>query len=552
MARKSRKVENTAVSSVALYIRTAQYIRLSVEDNKNRGNSIETQQKVLDNYIALNPEFTVHDVYIDNGLTGANFDRPEFKRMIEDVEIGKIDCVICKDLSRLGRNIIDTGFYIEKYFPGHNIRFIAVTDCYDSDDNTNSQAGVVMPLKNMINEAYSIEISKKIRAQAQKDMQSGKFIGARPPFGYIKDPNDCHKLIVDETAAPIVRQIFEWAANGAGLNTIVKRLNEAGFPTPNEYAQNNGIINFRNLPGKGKWQTRTVDRILFLETYTGDMVQGKTKSNRRIQTNVKDKTQWIRVKNTHEPIVNREVWETVQKIRENVANQHADKVVEPYTENIFKGKVFCASCGGSLHRSRNKRKKSADIYKFTCLTKSRVAKDICPGLYMPEVELLSTVLTVLKEQAKVIIGENTFVKRNNDGIQALQAELKAEKLTLNDRIDKDRRMLLSLYESLKQDAITQKEYFKLKLGYETKIRTTLDSLAACDEKIAELNDNVSAHNDLTDTLKDICADSDLDRDLIIKLIDKIKIDANRNVEISFNWQNEFDDILHMIGGVADV
>ena len=470
--------------------------------------------------------------------------------MIEDVEQGKIDCIICKDLSRLGRNIIDTGFYIEKHFPTHNVRFVAVTDGYDSDDDTNSQAGVIMPLKNMINEAYSIEISRKIRAQAQKDMRNGKFIGARPPFGYIKHPQDCHKLIIDENAAPFVRQIFEWAADGAGLNTIVMRLNESGIPTPNEYAQGNGIINFRNLSGNGKWQTRTVGKILSLETYMGDLVQGKTKSNRRVQSLVEDKEQWIVVRNTHEPIVSREIWESVQKIRENVANEHTAKVVDPYSENIFKGKVFCADCGGSLHRSRTKRKKSEDVYKFTCLAKSRIEKSACPGLYMPEKELYSAALTVLKEQAKIIIGENTRLKRKNDSIQALQAELKAEKAALNDRIDKDRRLLRSLYENLKHDVITRKEYFELKVGYEMKIRTALDSLTMCDDKLTGLNDSIAAHNDLTATLKDICANSDLDRDLIIKLIDRIEIDADRQIEISFNWQNEFSGMFDMIGGVV--
>ena len=170
MARKSRKVENTETSRVALYIRTAMYVRLSVEDSKGRSNSIEVQQNIIEQYLAEKGNFKVSKVYIDNGMTGTNFDRPGFQQMLQDIEDGLIDCVAVKDLSRLGRNAIDTGYYIEKYFPLHEVRFISVTDNYDTDDMSNSSGGVVLHLKNMINEVYAIEISKKIRAQAHQSM----------------------------------------------------------------------------------------------------------------------------------------------------------------------------------------------------------------------------------------------------------------------------------------------------------------------------------------------------------------------------------------------
>lgn len=190
MARKSRKnIAPQPTAQVAMYIRTAMYVRLSVEDNSHRGNSIENQQLVLNDYLAEKPEFKVYDTYIDNGLSGTNFNRPSFQRMLSDIEAGQIDCVIVKDLSRLGRNFIDTSYYIEQYFFTRNIRFIAVTDQFDTANPDNIHGGIMLPLKNMINEAYALDIGKKIKAQQRQAMRDGEFVGGRAPYGYKKAPD---------------------------------------------------------------------------------------------------------------------------------------------------------------------------------------------------------------------------------------------------------------------------------------------------------------------------------------------------------------------------
>ena len=198
MARKSRKnTVNTQpeILNTAVYIRTAQYIRLSVEDSHNQGNSIENQKMILDDFITRNGNMRLAGVYIDNEATGTNFQRPEFQRMIEDIENGKIECVIAKDLSRLGRNSIDTGFYIDSYFPEKKVRFIAVNDNFDTDAPSNGDK-MLLYIKNIINEAYALDIGKKIKTQAQQAMRDGQYVSARPKYGYLKDPNNCHKLIV--------------------------------------------------------------------------------------------------------------------------------------------------------------------------------------------------------------------------------------------------------------------------------------------------------------------------------------------------------------------
>ncbi|MBR4907778.1 MAG: recombinase family protein, partial [Acidaminococcaceae bacterium] len=350
MARKSRKNALTeAPKKASVFIRTAVYLRLSVEDNNNRGNSLENQQLIIQDYLADKPEFKVVCTFTDNGLSGLNYNRPGFQNMLEEIEAGRIDCVIVKDLSRLGRNFIDTGYYIEQYFVTRNTRFIAVTDQFDSSRADQLHGGIMLPLKNMINEAYALDIGRKIKAQAHQAMLDGEFVGARAPYGYMKDPKNCHKLIVDEGAAPVVRQIFQWAYEKMGVNQIVLRLNEAGVVTPNIYKREHGDEGKRYKTGCEKWQTRTVAMILRNQTYTGDLVQGKSKTvdHQQMPASPED---YIIVRNTHPALVSREMFAAVQAYRQQVAGKYTDKAPIPYTPNIFQGRIFCGHCGKSLHR----------------------------------------------------------------------------------------------------------------------------------------------------------------------------------------------------------
>ncbi len=279
MARTSRKNPTATLELGAIRPRysVAAYIRLSVEDNKKKGDSVETQKSILDDFIAMNPELHLYDYYIDNGTTGMNFSRPAFQKMLSDAENGVINCIIVKDLSRFGRNVIDTGYYIEKYLPVLKVRFVAVNDNFDNSV-VNPGDSIMLPLKNMINEAYALDIERKIKAQQRQAMHNGDFIGARSPYGYLKHPENCHKLVVDPQTAPVVRQIFEWAYEKAGINDIARRLNEAGIATPSHTKKASGHIKHENLLGNNKWQTHTVALILSNEVYTGDMVQGKSKT----------------------------------------------------------------------------------------------------------------------------------------------------------------------------------------------------------------------------------------------------------------------------------
>lgn len=342
------------------------YIRLSVEDNGSRGDSLETQQQIMEAHLALCPDIEVVEVYIDNGVSGQTFERPSFQRLLADVEAGKINCVAVKDLSRLGRSAIDSGYYVEKYFPLHGVRFLAINDQYDSEDENNGTGQIALPLKNLMNEAYALDISRKVRAQQHQAMRAGEFIGSRPPYGYRKDPANCHRLLVNTDTAPVVRQIFRWAADGVALNAIVKKLNEASVPTPSHYLASIGLISNNKIMGSGKWQTRTVGKILADEVYVGDMVQGKTRSVKRKQVPT-DPADWIVIRDTHEPLVSRELFQKAQNVRAQAAQKYAKTEKLSFSPNIFKGRIFCGHCGKSLHRQR-----SHDRYFFRCISNDRI------------------------------------------------------------------------------------------------------------------------------------------------------------------------------------
>ena len=524
----------------SLYIRTALYIRLSVEDNKKRGHSIENQKLVLENFLAGRPEFVVCNTYVDNGATGTNFHRPGFQQMLSDIEAGLIDCVIVKDLSRLGRNSIDTGYYIEQYFRVHQIRFIALTDQFDTADASNLHGGIMLPLKNMINEAYALDIGRKIKAQARQAMKDGEYIGARAPYGYRKDPENCHKLLIDPEAAEVVFQIFQWAYEHVGLNDIARRLNEQGIQTPSHRKRATGEITHENLVGSGKWQTRTVAKILDSEVYTGDLVQGKTKivDHRQVQA---DGDNLIIATNTHEAIISHEVFEAVKAYRRQVCEESKAHEVDPYTPNIFKGKVFCAHCGGSLHRQRNKRKKGPDVYLFHCLTKSRVDKNGCLGVSVTEKDLLAAVVAILQQELTVALGNYSFVLEAEVKRKKERDDLKAGISAKKQEIDRNRRFVRGLYENFVQKVLTSEEYFTMKKDYEAAIATLSDEISTLENGLAVMDAQLAKYRELEQDAKVLEKDHTLTAALIDRLIEKIEITHDKEIRVSFRFKSEFEE-----------
>ncbi len=536
MARKSRKESaQVMVQETVSTCRAAIYVRLSVEDSHTHSASIETQQMIIAQFLECNPDIQVYDTYIDNGTSGTTFHRPAFQKMLSDIESGLVNCVIVKDLSRLGRNTIDTGYYIEQYFRMRNIRFIAVNESFDTFAPEDAHAGIIIPLRNMINEAYALDIGRKIKAQQRQAMKDGKFIGSRTPYGYLKAPDDCHQLIIDPVAAPVVQKIFQWASEGAGLNTITVRLNDAGYLPPSHYKNTQGIITHENLMGNGNWNTRTVARILHAQVYTGDLVQGRTKIVDHQQVEASE-MEWTVVHGTHEAIISHELFETVQRILEKAAQQSKEREIREYTPNILKGKVFCAHCGGSLHRQRNIRKKTEGVYFYDCLTKSRVSKEKCPGVYIREDMLLDALADMIQNTLETALGSYSLSLVELPQQATERTDLKKKISSRRQEIQRLNGLIRSLYENLIQGILLKEEYITYKGKYESRIEQLTGEVADLEKGLKALDKQIAQYR----ALKRDSDDLRENRELTAALIDRIEIAKDKQITVHCRFENEFD------------
>ena len=541
MARKSRKnnISNEiTISKSNFTIHTAFYIRLSVEDNKNRGNSIEHQQMLLKNFVAVNPEFQVIKTYIDNGKTGTNFERPAFQEMLQDIETGKIQCVIVKDLSRLGRNYIDTGYYIQSYFPAYHVRFIALNENFDTEKEDSNN--ILFTVLNMINESYAIDASKKVREQAARDRKAGKFIGDKAPYGYKKSPEDCHKLIVDEEAANVVKQIFQWVLEGTSYDKIAILLNEANILTPGFYGKKKGLISSQNLIGQGYWQTFTIAKIVRSEIYTGDMVQGKsvTIQHKQIKTDKKD---WIVVKNTHEAIISNETFEKAQQCRIEIDKKSKFKNKIPYTENVLKGKIFCQCCGKNLNRGRKITKTKGEIYYFFCITNWRIKKGNCEGVRINERKLFQKILSLFDEKRNLFLEKEQYLQQQIQSMQKNMVLWKQQQTALEMQMNEKRLYLQALYENLINKVITQTEYKELRKNYQNKIENLLSEVT-CLEEIQQCNSQKIEH--ILKLKKDfqLIQNSGITKEFADKFIERVEVSPDNTVTVTFY----FDELLNEI------
>ena len=547
MARKSRKGVATLEKPKKNYMkiwRTALYIRLSVEFNGKRGDSLETQRQIMEAYAALCPDLEIVEVYTDNGISGRTFERKDFQRMLADVEAGKINCIMVKDLSRLGRNTIDTGYYIEKYFPLHGVRFISVNDQFDSEYGENSGNHLIVPLKNMINEAYAADISKKVRAQQNQAMRDGEFVGARPPYGYRKDPDNCHRLLVNEDTAPIVQQIFQWTVDGIPLNVIVKRLNESGVMTPGYYLASVGLITSEKLMGSGKWQTWTVGKILADQVYTGDMVQGKHTNVGHKQIPTKPEN-WIVVQNTHEALVSRELFERAQAIRRRAAAKYTATEKKPYTENILRGRVFCGCCGKNLHRQRSYKQR----FFYRCITNDRTGGKACTSniRYFREEDLFSTIVTIIRQEAESMVGESLRLKQCDGKIAAQKAQVDQEIAELGQQTQKNKAIRAGLYENFVKGILTRAEYLEMQEGYSRKISVAVERVQQLQTRQSELERQVRRYTSMADKLAAVDKDTALSSLLVNQLIKRVTVNGPDDVSIDFSFDGGFERVREVLG-----
>lgn len=516
------------------FYKVAEYIRLSREDgDKAESDSIGNQRKLITNYIAGKEEFILYDTYEDDGFTGTNYNRPAFKRMLTDIEDGKVNCVVVKDLSRFGRDYIDTGNYLERYFPDNDVRFISITDNIDS---MKQAYDMLLPIKNIFNEQYSRDISRKIHASMKTKQEAGEFIGAFASYGYRKSAADKNKLVIDHYAAEIVRRVFNMYIEGYGKNSIANTLNKEGIVCPSEYKKRNGE-NYRNcnrLEETYYWTYSTISRMLKNEMYAGNMVQGRKTQHMRSKQRTLDKEEWIIVEGTHEAIIDSDTWNKVQ----NLLKQRTRSLGLDQNKSMFAGYLKCGDCGRSLVKKSGGKAKGDGGIKYYCGTYVRSGRQYCTPHPLP-----SNILE------KIILDDLNILIENTDSLQDIVKNCKntkvpalwetdRERTRLNAELDKVRKLKKAIYEDYREELITKEEFITYKRGYlqkEELIRKQLESIGT---------------NQYTQTAADFCQNPwiqhlleqkgihKLNRDIVAEMIKEIKVFENHRIKITYRFSGE--------------
>ena len=527
--------------------RAALYVRLSREDgDKVESDSIANQKELLHQFVDLEPDISVFNVYVDDGWSGTNFDRPEFNRMMSDMKQGKIDCVIVKDLSRLGRNYIEAGQYIEKIFPLLDIRFISVTDNLDSFKNPQSMNNIIVPFKNLINDEYCRDISNKVRSSLDMKRKQGKHIGSFACYGYMKDPEDHNHLIIDEEAASVVRNIYQWYISGMSMLAITQKLNALKIPNPSSYKKMQGL-NYKSneKTSDGKWQDSSIRRILGNQMYIGNLVQGvlKIKSYKVQVAQRVNKEDWIIVEGTHEPIISKEDFETVQTLLKR-RTRKAPRNNEVY---LFSGYVRCGDCGRSMAR-KHLHHDYGDYTYFVCTTHTKLDKTACSKHTTRADKLEKIVLSAIQSQIALAVDMDQAIcdinKNDNVNKEAVRLRKLLEKSKAE--VQKFEEMMLDLYPDWKSGAISQAEYIKLKGRFEGQKQNAIQKIESYKDQIEHVEKGQDSSNEFLEKFIKYRNIDKLTREVLVALVDMIYIYEDHKIKIVFKYRNPYQNALDYI------
>ncbi len=505
---------------------------------RTESNSIGNQRELIKAFIREQPDIELYDIYVDDGFSGSNFDRPDFKRMISDIEAGRVNCVIVKDLSRFGRDYIESGRYIQKIFPALSVRFIALTDHYDSASADMGESSIVLPVKNFINDSYCRDISTKVKSQLAIKRKNGECIAPFAVYGYMKSPEDKNQLVVDEYAAEVVRKIFSWKIEGLSFNAIAKRLNDLYILPPKEYKQSKGLnytCGFPSNAGSG-WSCVAVKRILTNETYLGHLIQGKTeKINYKVKKSVeKPKEEWIRVENAHEAIISESDFQTAQRLLKTDG-----RICTKSGEiNPFAGLLFCGDCGEQMVR----RVISQGNYKrifYICSTKNR--GDGCSRHSIEEGTLKELVTAAVREYANGFLAQEklfTQIDKYDANFEAVLG-VSSEVARLREEGQKYERLCTGLYDDLKQKVITKEEFERFHKEFSQKAEE-FDRMRKKQEKMMEemFRTGIASAGKLA-VFKKSMELEEIDRYTLASMVKRIVVFEGKRIELEFNFYDQY-------------
>ena len=517
---------------------TTLYLRLSRDDgDKEESNSITGQRDLLRDFLTKHPELREYAVRVDDGWSGSTFERPNFQKMIEDVKAGRTNCIVVKDLSRFGRNYLDAGEYIEKIFPFLGVRFIAVNDNYDSLGDKKASDDLIIPFKNLINEAYCRDISVKIRSQLEIKRKSGQYLGSFAVYGYQKDPQDKNKLIVDEYAADFVRDIFAWKLEGVSPQDIADKLNQLGVLSPMEYKRSLGMKYTTTFKTNSQalWSAGTVLRVLKNPVYTGVLVQGKeTTPSYKVHKRVaKPESDWSVIQNSHGAIIEKKDFDTVQK----VLALDTRRGVDDSAVSLFSGMIFCGECGASMVRKvvpAGGRK----YYYYICSAHKQ--NKSCSPHRMRDTALEEIVFDSLRQHIREVVDMDELLSMTDTApLRTAEAQKVQRQLDhKREEYEKLQKLLMSLYENLADGIIDRDEYSRLKQNFAARASEAEKQMDALQETLVSIREH-GTETDWMEQFKTHKGIASLDRAVVVALIDKILIHADNLVEIVYRWQDEF-------------
>lgn len=539
MARRSRKQGKAIEQIKAPVMKIALYVRLSKEDNG--GKSTEG----IDNQLELLLEFTrrlenaeIIGIYRDNGQTGTDFERSGWEQMMEDVKCGRINCIIVKDLSRFARNYLEAGDYLEKIFPFLGVRFIAVNDCFDSAGEIYQEKELITEFKNLANDYYSKDISKKVMSAFRAKKEQGQFIGSKAPYGYILVNN---QYVIDSPAADVVRRIFEMKIQGVSAYKIANILNQEGIPSPSRYAGEQGMKKYKDC-SHVLWQQGAVSRILYNRAYVGDLVQGKY--NRSVYSKEKrgkrKEADWEIMKGIHPAIIDQEVFQKVQEMKKKNRKVWKDRQGGPGYENVLEGILVCGLCHHAMWRNKDVRNGKARYY-FFCASAYGHSQVKCNTSSIVDYKIFDMVLKQIKLQIDLFVEVSSLLgqlnKTDSHSVAHRQKKKKVEQI--GEELCRYVYLKTSIYEDLKQGILTEEEYLAAKERYTRKISELETEWNEKKTELAGFEQGMISENRWMKAFVNFRDAKELTREMAVRLLEKVEVYEEKRIHIKFRFANEY-------------
>ena len=540
-----RRPENVPKkTAAAIEWLVAVYIRLSREDGNEESESVINQKKILAAYLEKQfvGQYVIVDFYIDDGLSGTDDSRESFRRMIHDIEDGRVTCVVCKTLARAFRNYSDQGFYLESYFPQKNVRFISTGDPkIDTYTNPEAITGLEVPISGLMNDRFAAKTSSDVRRTFDHKRSAGEYIGAFAPYGYLKDPKDKNKLIIDENIVPVKKDMWRWIVqDGMSLIGVAKRLNELGVPNPTAYKHSLGW-NYQNPHAQnndGLWVGSTVRRIMLDKVNLGHMVQGK---QRVVSYKVHDKVavsedEWYVVKNMFEPTFTQEEYEAlVNVLRRDTRTPNGTKTV-----HLFSGFLKCFDCKKALQRAH-----SGDRTYYCCRTYREKSKVHCTK-HSIRLDILEGAVLAMIQMQIALLDSVSDIADDITCIPATETQSKRVEKSLREKqraLEKTRLVAAGLYVDWKAGEISRDDYRFMKAKFDAEVEQIQTAVSNLEEEQRRLKQELSSESTVFVKFLKYKNVQQLDRNLLVELMDIIYVHEDKTITIIFCYQDELDRIL---------